>query len=118
MTPKKRREIFDRYEGQCDGCGVELEFTAPWTADHIIPFEISHDDSVDNMHPLCSACDPLKTYGHDIPTIAKVKRIARKHTEPREPRMRSPKRKLCGRGFDKTRTRKLNGKVVIRTPKA
>jgi 5-methylcytosine-specific restriction protein A len=79
FSAKTKRRALKRAAGRCEcGCGQRL---APPRIryDHRIPWEISHDSSLANCQVLALGCDHRKTYGTDIPAIAKVKRQFDRH---------------------------------------
>jgi hypothetical protein len=70
-----KRLAWKRCAGHCEKCTTKLT-TGNIIYDHVIPWEISHDSSLENCQCLCkSACDFKKTYEKDLPEIAKVHRI-------------------------------------------
>jgi 5-methylcytosine-specific restriction enzyme A len=101
------RQAYARRNGRCK-CTAKL---TPGNViyDHIIPYEFSRDSSLSNCEARCKNCDSKKTYEVDIPTIAKIKRIADNHIAVRRVGSRPMP---CGRntGFKKT----MRGKVVGR----
>ncbi len=101
------REAYKRANGRC-ACTVPLT-SGNVIYDHRIPWEISHDSSVDNCEPKCRACDTRKTYDIDIPTIAKIKRIADNHIAARTLASR-PMPGGRNSGFKRT----MRGQVVAR----
>jgi hypothetical protein len=101
--PERRREC-----GKPFGALSNVEF------DHIKRDEIDGDNSPENCRPLCSECHRLKTSGNgatsagsDTHMAAKGKRI-RGETKQRE------KAKIRSAGFDKTKSKRFDGKVVHR----
>ena len=75
---------------QADGCTNPLIEAVEW--DHRIPWAISKDRSAKNGDALCPACHAKKTnkesFGgkSDKATIAKCKRVHRKHTGDIQPK--------------------------------
>lgn len=111
MHEARKIRIWNREGGICWICKKPVPHTGPDVRyDHYSPFWISEDDSDENLFPLHTTCDAGKTYGKDLPTIAKVKRIQKKHDPDRE---RKPSR-LKSRGFDKALRKKMNGTVERR----
>lgn len=75
FSTKTKRDAWKRCAGHCEKCTTKLT-TGNIRYDHVIPWEISHDSSLENCQVLClKSCDHKKTYEQDIPTIAKVRRI-------------------------------------------
>ncbi len=88
--------------GRCSICGEEL--TYGYHADHILPLELGGKTELANLQLLCATpCHAIKT-AHDIKRIAKARRIRNKP-------LAKPKRPIQGRGFDKSRTRHMDGSV-------
>ena len=72
-----KRAAFKRASGHCESCGVKLPAGGGGTHyDHVIPWKISEDSSIDNVQCLCAPCHVGKTAARDIPTIAKVQRLS------------------------------------------
>jgi 5-methylcytosine-specific restriction enzyme A len=74
FSSKTKRLAYERAHGHCEKCPIKLT-QGNIIYDHIIPWEISHDSSLENCQILCRTCDGQKTYGSDLSTIAKVHRI-------------------------------------------
>lgn len=98
MTAKRRALIFERHKGVCHLCKGKIHVGEAWDAEHLIAWEISRDDSDDNLAPAHKKCHAVKTRD-DRKAIAKVHRLAAKH-EGRWPKSRTP---LRSRGFSKSR---------------
>lgn len=95
-------------------CGKPFGALSNIEFDHIKRDEIDGDNSPENCRPLCSECHRLKTSGNgatsagsDTHMAAKGKRI-RGETKQRE------KAKIRSAGFDKTKSKRFDGKVVPR----
>lgn len=74
-----------------------------------------------NLDPKLIKAHRVKTAKIDAPQMAKSRRIVTKEQEharrmmlTQEPKEDAPRRKMQGRGFDKTRPRKMDGTVVRR----
>lgn len=103
--PTKAQKVaaWNRVNGLCWWCGKPVApdgLDVRW--DHETPRELSADDSADNLAPLHVRCHDRKTYGEDIPRIAKTKR---------QSKLGQPKQRKPGgfRGW-----RKMNGDIVWR----
>lgn len=104
MSTTRRRRIFLAANGICHICGSKIDGTRErWDADHVIPLEISGDDTDENLRPAHEKCHRRKTSTEDIPTIAKCKRVAAKHNGAHKPKGTIPgsknsrwKRKING----------------------
>jgi 5-methylcytosine-specific restriction endonuclease McrA len=109
MNTTRRARIFQAANGICHICGEQIDGTKErWDADHVIPLEISGDDSDDNLRPAHERCHRAKTSKEDAPAIAKCKRVAAKHIGARETRQSLP-------GGRKSKwKKKITGEVVPR----
>jgi hypothetical protein len=113
FTKATKRDAWKRCGGSCEKC------TAPVAAggfiyDHIIPWELTRDSSLDNCQVLCRTCDRLKT-PLDQSAIADAKRTSDFHLGISGPgRGRSPM--ACGRLSDRSKT--FHRGVVARTTQA
>lgn len=98
FSKKQRIAIWTRAAGHCEGCAAKLK-VGEGEYDHVIPFALTRDTSVENGQLLCKVCHSGKTHKTDRPTISKAERIAAKHngTWPK------PKATLKSRGFEKRR---------------
>lgn len=86
MSPKRRAAIFAAHDGICHICGGRIDGTREaWEAEHIIPLEISGDDSDGNLAPAHVTCHRAKTKA-DARDISKARRINQKHTGARKPK--------------------------------
>ena len=106
MTKARRLRIYIACNGRCS-CGAKVEM-AGTVIDHRIPLFMGGADDDSNLRFLCATCDRVKTSG-DLKGCAKVRRII-----AREDGSRRPRKAIASRGFDKTKTKKLNGEVVSR----
>jgi 5-methylcytosine-specific restriction protein A len=103
MTPKRRAAIFAAHEGVCHICEGVIDGTREaWEVEHIIPLEISRDDSDGNLAPAHVKCHRVKTKA-DVRDISKCRRVAQKYKGERRPKGDIPgsksskwKRKLDG----------------------
>jgi 5-methylcytosine-specific restriction endonuclease McrA len=107
MTAARRRRILAKSDGHCSY--PDCEVTEGLEIDHQIPLALGGKDTDENLFALCRHHHGMKTR-LDVKMIAKAKRIVRKNS----PETRKPAR-LQSRGFDKTLTRRFNGKVEKRT---
>ena len=115
MTPARRKAVLSQSEGSCGICLNPI--VGPWIADHIIPLELSGPDTLENLWPLCPACDKDK-FKRDMKAIAKMRRLqAQAKKKPPEPTQRT-KRQIRSRGFDKSVKRTFDGRVLRREPPA
>lgn len=115
LTKRQKAEIIDRQKGLCTRCGKPLGKDVDYH--HSIPLELGGLDTLANreaLHPDPCHRELTKQFAA---IIAKGKRIRAKADGTWRPkREKLPKgRTLQGRGFDKTMTRTLRGKVKERT---
>lgn len=102
MSTTRRVRIFEAAGGVCHICGGKIDATRErWDADHVIPLELSGDDSDDNLRPAHERCHRAKTSTEDVPRIAKAKRVRAKHLGAAK-----PKRKISYRKFNGEAVRK------------
>lgn len=102
-----RVAAWTRANGHCEACGQPL-VPGAIHYDHIVPHAIHPDNTLSNCGVLCRTCHNLKTELRDLPTIAKVKRVADKLRSARMP----PKPLPAGRKSPLRKT--LAGPVVPR----
>lgn len=71
-----KRDAFLRAGGKCEGadCGAKLT-KGKFHYDHDIADGLGGGPELWNCKVLCHACHSVKTRTHDVPLIAKVKRI-------------------------------------------
>lgn len=103
FSTKTRREAWARCKHACEKCGINLE-QKPREYDHIIPANDGGDNSLGNCKVLCIPCHAEKTYKHDLPQIAKSKRISDKHQGI----------KIKSRGFAKARPQRTASRPIVR----
>lgn len=97
MSTTRRARIFAAADGLCHICGQRIDGTRDlWDAEHVIPIEISGDDSDGNLRPAHRSCHRKKTATEDAPTIAKAKRVHAKHTGAHKTRNPLPGSKGSG----------------------
>ena len=121
LTPKQTVDMWAEQRGQCGcGCGQPLSYSEGVIGEHVYwMVALGNDGKPDALWR--KPCADKKTNGvcGDKWRIAKVKRIAAKKTQADKRAKNGPKLKGNGkpirsRGFEKTRTRKMNGEVVCR----
>ena len=120
MTPARKARILKAHNCKCWRCNEAFENGEKVEFDHKIALARGGTDDDENIGPAHVDCHKLKTFGtkarrlgSDIFEIAKTKRLAKKHKEPRKPNHRFPSRGFNNSGFKK----KLNGTVVRRESK-
>ena len=108
MSPTRRARIFADNEGFCHLCGTKIDgVREAWEVEHVIPLEISGDDSDGNLAPAHVSCHKVKTKA-DARDIAKCKRVKRKHEGAHRPKATLP----GSRGSKWKRT--VDGRTVLR----
>lgn len=66
-----------------DGCGEPIERYSAWQIDHIVSWELTHNDSPENLQLLCWDCHRVKTHERDRPMINKSTRQRTKDEDHR-----------------------------------
>jgi hypothetical protein len=89
------------------GCATRLT-VGKFKFDHKLPDALGGQPTLENCQVICATCDDAKTYGGDIPQIAKAGRQRAAHLG--KPPSRTPL--PCGRGSKFKRT--LDGRTVLR----
>src|SRR5215472_34859 len=95
FSTEVRRAAWRRCQGFCEGrtwsdvAGEMTRCCAPidlgeFHYDHVVPYWMGRDSSLDNCQVLCRACHHRKTRG-DVKDIAKVKRLQDKRGKVRKP---------------------------------
>ncbi|MBZ9653505.1 HNH endonuclease signature motif containing protein [Phyllobacterium lublinensis] len=99
FNQKDRARIFSLRAGVCHLCNGKVDgVREAWEIEHEIPWAISRDDSDENLQVAHVKCHREKT-ATDMGDIAKVKRVAAKHTGTYP----KSKAKIRSRGFVSTR---------------
>ncbi|WP_406646937.1 HNH endonuclease signature motif containing protein [Aliisedimentitalea scapharcae] len=107
-TTLQRAKIFDDHKGKCHICEEKIDGTREaWELEHVIPYEMTRDDTDENLAPAHVSCHRGKTRA-DKADIAKAKRVSAKHNGAR-----MSKNPLPG-GKNDRRKKKIDGTVVPR----
>lgn len=93
-----RVRIFDLNAGRCHLCDQKIQVGEAWDIEHIVPWELTRDDSDSNVKPAHKSCHKVKT-ADDVAAIRKADRIRAKHIGA-WPKSRA---KIRSAGFAKTR---------------
>lgn len=80
-----KREALKRANKRCEGEGCGALFGMKFHFDHDIADGLGGEPTLENCKVLCHACHGEKTTKHDIPLIAKTKRIQDRHNGIRPP---------------------------------
>ena len=67
-----KHTLFGKQEGVCNGCRHSFQFRN-FTIDHVVPQAKGGTDHLDNLQPLCGACNSMKGAGTQEALIAKLK---------------------------------------------
>ena len=94
----ERVRLFDLHKGACHLCGQKIMVGEAWDLEHIVPWELTRDDSDDNVKPAHKSCHKVKT-AEDVAAIRKADRIRAKHIGAWPP----SRAKLRSRGFSNSR---------------
>jgi 5-methylcytosine-specific restriction protein A len=73
FSKQTRRAAFARCGGACETCTAPL-IDGQIAYDHVVPYELSRDSSIENCAVLCKTCHGIKTRTADLPAIAKASR--------------------------------------------
>jgi 5-methylcytosine-specific restriction endonuclease McrA len=60
ISPSRRTLVYHKFNGHCAYCGQELTM---WDmeVDHIKPYYMYHDNSIENLFPSCAVCNAVKS---------------------------------------------------------
>jgi 5-methylcytosine-specific restriction enzyme A len=109
LSTRERLRLFTLHGGICHFCERAIDGTRDrWEVSHVIPYELTRDESDANMQPAHYACHREHTAKVDQPRIAKAKRVAAKHIGAHKSRST-----LAGSKASRWK-RKLDGTVVPR----
>lgn len=88
FSDKDRARIFAANGGACHLCGQKINGVhEKWEVEHVIAWELTRDDSDDNLRPAHISCHQTKTHKQDRPAINQAKRREAKHlgvTRPKQ----------------------------------
>lgn len=88
FNDKDRARIFAANNGCCHICGGKIDgVREAWEIEHVIAWELTRDDSDENLRPAHIACHKIKTHKQDRPAINKAKRREAKYlgvTRPKQ----------------------------------
>jgi 5-methylcytosine-specific restriction endonuclease McrA len=94
FSKQVKREALKRAAQQCEQCGAV--FGVKFHFDHIIADGLGGEPTLDNCAVLCHVCHGEKTRTHDVPRIAKMKRIRDRNDGIKKPRTIRAWRKFDG----------------------
>lgn len=105
--PKAVKEAaYERADGKCEECGSRLA-PGKFAYDHVLADGLCGEPTLENCAVVCTNCHGRKTRKHDIPAIAKAKRLHAKHIGAKTSRPFPGGRKSKWK-------RKVGGQVVLR----
>ena len=78
FSRKERVRLFELNKGECYLCKGKIQVGDAWQIEHIVPWELTRDDSDDNLRLAHIACHKVKT-ADDVRAIRKADRIKAKH---------------------------------------
>ena len=91
FTDKDRARIFAANNGCCHLCEQKIDgVREAWEIEHVIAWELTRDDSDDNLRPAHISCHKDKTHKQDRPAINQAKRREAKHLGIKRPKGRIP----------------------------
>jgi hypothetical protein len=110
IPPRVRLRVFEAHGGVCHISGRKIRAGEKWEADHVIAVINGGENRESNLAPALLDKHKAKTAA-DVRQKADVARKRQKHLGIKT----ESGRKLQSRGFDKTRRKKLNGTVEVRS---
>ncbi len=91
-----KRDALRRAAGRCEAPSCGALFGVKFHFDHDIADGLGGEPTLDNCAVLCHVCHGEKTRKHDVPLIAKTKRISDRHDG-----ISTPRQKIQSAGFRK-----------------
>jgi 5-methylcytosine-specific restriction protein A len=110
IPPRVRLRVFERHGGVCHISGRKIRAGEKWEADHVIALINGGENRETNLAPALSDKHKAKTRA-DVAQKADIARKRQKHLGIKT----DSGRKIQSRGFDKTRRKKFNGTVEVRS---
>lgn len=93
FNDKDRARIFTVNNGICHLCGGKINSVREaWEIEHVIAWELTRDDSDENLRPAHIGCHKDKTHNQDRPAINQAKRREARHQGVKRPRGSFPTR--------------------------
>ena len=108
LSTKDRARIFAANDATCHLCGGKIGVGEAWEVEHVIAWELSRDDSDENLRPAHVKCHKVKTR-QDMADIGRARRVHAKHIGAKAP----SRRPLPGGRSSKWKIR-VDGTIVPR----
>lgn len=96
FSKQVKREALRRANGKCENEKCGALFGVKFHFDHDIADGLGGEPTLENCKVLCRTCHKEKTTKHDVPLIAKTKRIQDRHNGIKRPRSIRSWRKFNG----------------------
>lgn len=91
FTDKDRTRIFAANNGCCHLCKGKIDgVREAWEVEHVIAWELTRDDSDENLRPAHIHCHKTKTHKQDRPAINEAKRREAKFQGVKRPKQTIP----------------------------
>jgi len=98
FSRKERVRLFGLHGEKCHICSQKIQVGEAWELEHIVPWELTRDDSDENVKPAHFKCHKVKT-ADDVAAIRKADRVKAKHIGA----WPEPRAKIKSRGFGNSR---------------
>lgn len=108
FSKQVKRDALRRANKQCEGIGCGALFGMKFHFDHDIADGLGGEPTLENCKVLCHPCHDEKTRKHDVPLIAKTKRISDKFNGIRKPS------RLKSAGFQKSAPQRTASRPIER----
>jgi 5-methylcytosine-specific restriction protein A len=109
FSKQVKRDALRRADKKCENPKCGALFGVKFHFDHDIADGLGGEPTLENCKVLCHACHKEKTTKHDVPLIAKVKRISDKHLG-----IKAAKPKIQSAGFQKRAAQKTASRPIDR----
>jgi len=96
FSKEVKRAAFRRADKKCENTSCGALFGVKFHFDHDIADGLGGEPTLENCKVLCHACHGEKTRKHDVPLIAKTKRIQDRHNGIKKPRTMTRWRRFDG----------------------
>ena len=84
FSRKERVRLFELYRSECYLCGGKIQVGDAWEIEHVVAWELTRDDSDDNLRLAHVACHKVKT-ADDVRAIRKADRMKAAHIGAKKP---------------------------------